>query len=284
LRLGIHLSVAGGAVKAAREAQALGLECLQIFAGTPRTWKQKPLLKADALAFRRAAGEAGLSPVVVHAPYLINLGAGDHALWRRSYLALASQLKRATALGAAAVVVHPGSRGKRELEWGLERVAEGARRALEAAGEGAALWLENTAGGGGHLGGDLGQLAMLLDRLEGLACGAVIDTAHAFAAGYSLDGFAQARAFVDQLDAELGLGRVKMWHLNDTDFPAGSRRDRHAHLGKGLLGEGCFAALVGDPRLARMGGVMETPKDTRWADRRNLAFLRRLRRRGAAKA
>ncbi|MCF8066453.1 MAG: deoxyribonuclease IV [Desulfarculaceae bacterium] len=281
MRLGIHLSVGGGPMRAAREARFLSLECLQIFAGTPRTWKQKPLKKADALAFRRAAGEAGLSPVAVHAPYLINLGAGDHALWRRSYQALASQLKRAAALGATAVVVHPGSRGKRELEWGLERVAEGARRALEAAGEGAALWLENTAGGGGHLGGDLGQLAQLLERLEGLPCGAVIDTAHAFAAGYVIDGFEQARAFVDQLDAELGLGRVKMWHLNDTDFPAGGRRDRHAHLGKGLLGEGCFAALMSDQRLASTGGVMETPKDTRWADRRNLAFLRRLRRRGA---
>ncbi len=282
MRLGIHLSVAGGAVKAARQAQAWGLECLQIFAGTPRTWKQKPLLKDEAAAFREAAAEAGLDPVVVHAPYLINLAAGDHALWRRSYAALASQLKRATALGAAAVVVHPGSRGSRELAWGLERVAEGARRALEAAGPGAALWLENTAGGGGHLGGKLGELAQLLERLEGTACGAVIDTAHAFAAGYDLGGFAQARAFLDQLDAELGLGRVRMWHLNDTDFPAGSRRDRHTHLGQGLLGEGCFAALVADLRLKDMGGVMETPKDSRWADRRNLAFLRRLRRRAGA--
>ena len=160
-------------------------------------------------------------------------------------------------------------------------MAEGSRRALEAAGEGAALWLENTAGGGGHLGGDLGQLALLLERLEGMACGVVIDTAHAFAAGYVINGFDQTRTFVSKLDAELGLERVKMWHLNDTDFPAGSRRDRHAHLGKGLLGEGCFAALMSDVRLAGMGGVMETPKDTRWADRRNLAFLRRLRRRGA---
>lgn len=271
-------------MRAAVQARALGLECLQIFAGTPRTWKQKPLLKAEAEAFRAATAQAGLDPVVVHAPYLINLGAGDHTLWRRSYQALANQLKRATALGANAVVVHPGSRGKRELEWGLERIAEGARRALEAAGPGAALWLENTAGGGGHLGGDLGQLAQLLERLEGAACGAVIDTAHAFAAGYAIDGFDQTVAFVDELEAVLGLARVKMWHLNDTDFPAGSRRDRHAHLGKGLLGEGCFAALMGDPRLRDMGGVMETPKDTRWADRRNLAFLRRLRRRAAGPA
>lgn len=268
-------------MRAAIQAKALGLECLQIFAGTPRTWKQKPLKKADAEAFRQATARAGLDPVVVHAPYLINLAAGDHALWRRSYGALASQLKRAAALGAAAVVVHPGSRGKRDLEWGLDRVAEGTRRALEATDGRAALWLENTAGGGGHLGGSLEDLARLLERLGSLPVGAVIDTAHAFAAGYALDGQAKTRAFVDQLEAVLGLDRVKMWHLNDTDFPAGSRRDRHAHLGRGLLGEGCFAALMSDSRLRDVGGVMETPKDSRWADRRNLAFLRRLRRRAA---
>ncbi|MBU1276247.1 MAG: deoxyribonuclease IV [Proteobacteria bacterium] len=271
-------------MRAAIQATALGLECLQIFAGTPRTWKQKPLKKADAEAFRQATARAGLDPVVVHAPYLINLASGDYALWRRSYRALASQLKRAAALGAAAVVVHPGSRGKRDLEWGLDRVAEGTRRALEAADGKAALWLENTAGGGGHLGGSLEELARLLERLEGLPVGAVIDTAHAFAAGYALDGEQAARDFVDQLEAVLGLDRVKMWHLNDTDFPAGSRRDRHAHLGRGLLGAGCFAALMSDPRLRDAGGVMETPKDSRWADRRNLAFLRRLRRRAAGPA
>ena len=280
MRLGIHLSAAGGPSKAALAAGRLGLECLQIFAGTPRTWKQKPLTKAEAEAFRRAAHEAGLDPVVVHAPYLINLAAGDHALWRRSYNALASQLKRAARLGARAVVVHPGSRGQRELAWGLDRAAEGARRALDLSNGQAELWLENTAGGGGHLAGRLEELAGLLERLEGLPCGAAIDTAHAFAAGYALDSTARTREFLEQLGAVVGLGRVKLWHLNDSDFAMGSLRDRHTHLGQGLIGPECFGVLVNHPAFEKVGGVMETPKDTRWADRRNLAFLRRLRRQG----
>jgi deoxyribonuclease-4 len=280
LRLGLHLSAAGGPSRAAEAAGRLGLECLQIFAGTPRTWRQKPLTKDEAAKFRAAAAAAGLDPVVVHAPYLINLASSNYALWRRSHRALASQLKRAAALGAAAVVVHPGSRGKRELAWGLDRAAEGARRALDAAGGQAGLWLENTAGGGGHLGGSLEELAGLLERLEGLPVGAAIDTAHAFAAGYPLDTRFRTEAFVKQLDGIIGLDRVKLWHLNDSDFPAGGHRDRHAHLGRGLMGAECFAVLVNHPRLKGVGGVMETPKDSRWADRRNLAFLRRLRRRG----
>ncbi len=282
MRLGIHLSAAGGPSRAALAAGRLGLECLQIFAGTPRTWKQKPLTKAEAAAFREAATAAGLDPVVVHAPYLINLASGDYALWRRSYQALASQLKRAARLGATGVVVHPGSRGKREPAWGLDRAAEGARRALETAGGGVDLWLENTAGGGGHLGGRLEELAGLLERLEGLPCGAALDTAHALAAGYPLDSAAKTRAFIKELDQVVGLERVRLWHLNDSDFPAGSLRDRHAHLGQGLIGAECFAVLVNHPRLKEVGGIMETPKDTRWADRRNLAFLRRLQRRGRA--
>ena len=280
MRLGLHLSAAGGPSRAAEAAGRLGLECLQIFAGTPRAWRQKPLTKAEAARFRAAAAAAGLDPVVVHAPYLINLASSNYALWRRSHRALASQLKRAAALGAAGVVVHPGSRGKRELAWGLDRAAEGARRALEAAGGRTALWLENTAGGGGHLGGSLEELAGLLERLEGLPVGAVIDTAHAFAAGYRLGTRSQTEAFVKQLDGIIGLERVKLWHLNDSHFPAGRHRDRHAHLGRGLMGAACFAVLVNHPRFQDVGGIMETPKDSRWADRRNLAFARRLRRQG----
>ncbi|MCB2225084.1 MAG: deoxyribonuclease IV [Desulfarculaceae bacterium] len=280
MRLGIHLSAAGGPSRAAEAAARLGLECLQIFSGTPRTWKQKPLTKAEAQAFCQASEAAGLRPVVVHAPYLINLASPDHALWRRSYQALASQLKRAAKLGADAVVVHPGSRGQREAAWGRERVAEGARRAIEASGGSAELWLENTAGGGGHLGGSLEDMAALLDSLKGLPCGGAIDTAHAFAAGYDLSGAAQTKAFLDDLARVVGLERVKLFHLNDSDFPLGGHRDRHTHIGQGLIGQDCFAMLVNDPRLKEVGGVMETPKDTRWADRRNLALLRRLRRRG----
>lgn len=277
MRFGLHLSVAGGLEATLAQAQSMRLECLQIFSGTPRAWRQKPLDPAEAEAFRRGVAAAGLEPVVVHAPYLINLASPDKALWQRSTRALAEQMRRARRLGAAAVAVHPGSRGERGLAWGLRRVAAGVARALDAAGEGAACWLENTAGGGGQLGGSLEELAQMLALLPGRPAGVVLDTAHAWAAGYDLADAPAVGVFLDQVQRVLGLGSVKMWHLNDSLHARGSRRDRHTHLGRGLLGGACFAALAAEPRLERAGGVMETPKDSPRADPRNLAYMRRLR-------
>lgn len=278
MRLGFHLPVAKGLVVAAEQAARLGTGCLQVFAGNPRSWTQRPLDPEKAAAFARACREHDLAPVTVHAHYLINLASPDPELWRRSVAGLADQLARAAALGAAAVVVHPGSRGRMPLDWGLERVAAGVLQALEVAPGPARVWLENTAGGGGHLGGTLSQLALILERLPDSGSGVCLDTAHALAAGYHLAGRGRAAHFVDRVDQVLGLNRVGLWHLNDTRHPRGSRRDEHTHLGKGRLGVGFFREMLADPRLAGASGVMETPKDSPWADRRNLALLRRLER------
>jgi deoxyribonuclease-4 len=242
-------------------------------------WRQRPLPPEETAAFRRAAADAGLEPVVVHAPYLLNLAAPDDGLWQRSIAALAEQLARAASLGAAAVVVHPGSRGPRSLEWGLERTARGVEAALEAAGggrRGPGVWLENTAGGGASLGRTLSQLAWWRRRLAGRRVGFCLDTAHAFAAGYHLESPAGVERFLARADGLVGLEAVRLWHLNDTVHPRSSRRDQHAHLGRGLIGPAGLGALVRHRALAAAPAVMETPKPSRWADRRNLAYARRL--------
>ena len=276
MRFGIHLSIAGGVHKAALEAKRLGLDCLQIFSGSPRGWKQRPFRDAELTAYHEAKEVAGLDPVVVHAPYLINLASPDEALWRKSIAAMAEQLDRADALGCKAVVVHPGSRGDKDEAWGAARVRGAVSEALELSGGGVKVWLENTCGGGGQLGGRLSILADMLDKMDGAPVGACLDTAHAWGAGYALDSVADARKFLDLVDKRLGLARVKFWHLNDTSHKLGSKRDEHQHLGKGLIGTEGFRGLVCAKRLAGAAGAMETPKDSPWADRRNLAFLRRL--------
>lgn len=260
-------------MRAADQAARMKLSALQIFSGNPRGWQRKPLDPETAVRFRTATARAGLDPVVVHASYLLNLASDDRRLWTRSVDGLAEELDRARELGASAVVVHPGSRGHRPLEWGIDRVARGAARALEKAGEGCALWLENTAGGGGQMGGTLSQLRLMLDRLKGLPVGVCLDTAHAWGAGYHLDQADGVHRFLDQVGAVLGLKRVKLWHFNDSDRQRGSKADRHTHLGRGLLGAQGLGALVRDPRLARGAFIMETPKNSRWADRRNLAYF-----------
>jgi len=276
MRFGCHLSVAKGLVKTAEEARSLGLECLQIFATSPRVWKQRAIPPQEAADFAHACRGAGLNPVAVHAPYLLNLASQDQNLWRRSVQALSEQLERAHLIKAQAVVVHPGSRGDKPLDWGLGRVAEAVVRALEAAQGPVQVWLENTAGGGGQIGGTLAQLAELRRLSQGRAVGFCLDTAHAWGAGYHLESDEKTKLFLDRVDGVLGLDAVKLWHLNDTSQDRGSRRDQHQHLGRGLLGREGFLALVCDPRLDAAPGVLETPKNSRWADRRNLAYLRHL--------
>ncbi|MCB2188495.1 MAG: deoxyribonuclease IV [Deltaproteobacteria bacterium] len=288
MRLGLHLSTAGGPAWAVAEARKLGLDCLQIFAGSPRMWRRTPVSPAQAAAFRLGVEAAGLEPVVVHAPYLINLASPDGELWQKSVDSLAYQLTQARELGADAVVVHPGSTRGRPAAWGVARAAAGVDLALDLAGVPAGaealpqIWLENTAGGKNHLGGGLFQMHLLLAALAGRPVGVVLDTAHAWGAGYRLDGPRAVGRFLDRVDRLLGPGSVKLWHCNDTSSPRGSHRDVHQHLGRGLIGDPGFQALAAEPRLAGAALVMETPKDSRWADRRNLAYLRRLLRLAAA--
>ena len=252
------------------------LDCLQIFATSPRVWKQRAIPQSEADSFALACRQAHLNPVVVHAPYLLNLASPDAKLWQRSTSALAEQLARADLIKARAVVVHPGSRGEKPLDWGLERVAKAVTNALSQARGAVQVWLENTAGGGGQIGGALAQFGELRRLLQGQAVGFCLDTAHAWGAGYHLESADAARRFVDRVDQILGLEAVKLWHLNDTSRLRGSRRDQHQHLGRGLVGRDGFLALVCDPRLKNAPGVLETPKNSRWADRRNLAYLRHL--------
>ena len=275
MKFGSHLPVAGGLVKAARLAGYWKMDCLQVFCGNPRGWRQRVFKEGEPEEFRRAVAEAGLDPVVVHAPYLINLASPDDELWQKSIAALSGQLERAGLLGAGAVVVHPGSRGEREADWGVRRVSLGVDRALGLSGSRVQVWLENTCGGGGHLGGSLEELAQMAEAFDGTQVGFCLDTAHALGAGYELSHGAGVRSFLDRVDKILGLSRVRLWHLNDSLHPKGSHRDQHTHLGRGHIGRAGFAALLGDPRLTASPGIMETPKESAWADRRNLAFARR---------
>ncbi len=282
MRLGFHMPVAGGLLGAVRASAELGLGCLQIFSGNPRSWSSKPLDPTLAAEFALEARRKGLKPVAVHAPYLINLASPDEALWNKSVEALAEQLLRARALGAAAVVVHAGSRGRQEPARGLARVATGVERALKLAGKGAACWLENTCGGGTQVGSTLEELAELLRLLAGLEVAACLDTAHAWGAGYRLDGERWVRAFLGEVERTLGLERVALWHLNDTIHPLGSRRDEHQHLGRGRLGRAGVRALVSEPRLRGAALVMETPVDPPQGRLGDLALARVLAARGAS--
>ncbi|HVA65115.1 MAG TPA: deoxyribonuclease IV [Terriglobales bacterium] len=270
IRIGAHISSAGGVEKAAERAHALGCQALQIFTASPRQWRAAPVPAAKAEALRALRRSYQLGPLVVHANYLINLAGSNPEFHRRSLTAFRGELERAAAIGADYLVLHPGSGP-------LGRCLESLRQAAEGFAWGSlTLLIENTAGGGAHLGGDFGAVAALLDGLAGLPVGACIDTCHAWVAGYDLVSPAGYQATLQQLDELVGLARVPVFHANDAKAERGSHRDRHEHIGAGQLGRAVFRRLLRDPRLRGKAFILETPVDGPDDQARDLAALRQL--------
>jgi deoxyribonuclease-4 len=256
--LGAHLSAAGGPSRAAAAAIGLGCRSLQIFLRPPGRWAAGPLSDDEIERFRSLAAQAGLAGAAfAHAPYLLNLASADESLHARSIAVLAEELTRAGRLGLAGVVLHPGSAGAGDRQAATLRCRAGLAEALRTAGEGAApVLLEGTAGGGGHLGTTPVELAALVP--PGHAVGVCLDTAHLWAAGYDLSGDGWSRV-TSELGAHLGRPVPDLVHANDTNVALGSRRDRHAPPGEGVLGETFYRRLLSDPALAQTPVVVEIP-------------------------
>jgi len=275
------MSIAGGLDRAPLRGRQVGCDTIQVFTKSNRQWRAKRLSDREVQAFRANLKATGIGPVVAHTCYLVNLAAARPSLWKKSVAAFREEMDRAGRLGIPYLVTHPGSHaGAGEAE-GIRRVGE-ALNVLHAAlprHGGVQILLETTAGQGSSLGYRFEQLAAILDRVvRADRVGICLDTCHVFAAGYDIrttDGY---RKTMRELDACLGLHRLKAIHLNDSLQGLGSRVDRHAHIGDGRMGLEPFRCLVNDPALRGIPMILETPKDDDFvkADRRNLARLRRL--------
>ena len=275
------MSIAGGLDRAPLRGRQVGCDTIQVFTKSNRQWRAKRLSDREVQAFRANLKATGIGPVVAHTCYLVNLAAARPSLWKKSVAAFREEMDRAGRLGIPYLVTHPGSHaGAGEAE-GIRRVGE-ALNVLHAAlprHGGVQILLETTAGQGSSLGYRFEQLAAILDRVvRADRVGICLDTCHVFAAGYDIrttDGY---RKTMRELDACLGLHRLKAIHLNDSLQGLGSRVDRHAHIGDGRMGLEPFRCLVNDPALRGIPMILETPKDDDFvkADWRNLARLRRL--------
>jgi len=279
VRVGAHVPAAGGLAKALAHARAAGCEAFQVFVSNPRGWAPPAADPEGGERFRAATAEAGLGPVFVHAPYLVNLASTSDQTWSRSRSLVAATLERAAAIGAAGLVVHAGYEMGGGRDRGLARTREALLPLLDrdaGSGGGPDLLLELTASGKGSMAARFEEAAELL-----AACGdhprlrVCLDTCHAHAAGYDLTGPASATAAVDELLAVVG-DRVPLVHCNDTRDPLGARRDRHWHVGQGLIGDAGFAAVLAHPGLAGAAAVIETPGELP-EHTRDVARLKRLR-------
>ena len=259
------MSIAGGLPRAVERARAAHCDTLQVFTKSSGQWRARPLPDAEIAEFRRLSEELDVHPVIAHASYLINLAAPDDALRRRSVAALGEELDRAEALDLLGVVLHPGSYTSTTEEEGLARIADGITGVLaDRPDQRTMLLLEHTAGQGTNLGHTFEQLGTIITEVErdGTATriGVCLDTCHLLAAGYDLGSDTGYADTMRQLDACVGLDRLRALHLNDSKTPLGSRVDRHTHIGSGHVGLSTFRRLLTDPRLDDLPMVLETPK------------------------
>ena len=257
--IGAHESISGGYEKSIHRAVEDGCESVQIFTGPPGRWKVPPVSAKAVGAFRLARRRTDIKPILVHAAYLINPAGPDPDLWVRSMVALREEYERARALGADGLILHPGSHRGTRVRDGVYRAAEMIGRLLDESKEGPLLMLENTAGSGSALGADFEQLAAIRELAScGNRIAYCLDTAHAFAAGYDLRDEVSVRQTMERIDGEVGLENIKALHLNDSAKELGSRVDRHARIGEGLIGVEGFRAILAVEAFLSKPGILET--------------------------
>jgi deoxyribonuclease-4 len=251
-------------LKTVQLAHSIGCETIQIFASNPTGWSPPPIDVQACEAFAQAAREADLQPMVIHAPYLINLGSSDEANREKSRTLLSWTLSKASLLGVRYVVFHTGSHRGAGLEVGIDRVVNGIRSILAETPEDVMLLLENDVGAGDSIGSRFENLAAILERLpdQEARLGVCLDTAHLWGAGYEIATEEGAKATLDQFCSLIAPERLHVMHLNDTEKALGSRRDVHARLGEGLIQFAGLQALLTDPRIAHAVAIMETPIPT----------------------
>ena len=257
------MSVAGGLPLAVERAVAHGCDAFQIFAKNANQWRGRDVGREEIGEFRARVMAAGIGPVVSHASYLINLATDLPALRRQSLEAMGDELDRAEALGLQGVVLHPGCFTSGSEATGLELIAEALLELLRARRRARTMvLLEHTAGQGTSLGATFEQLAAIIAGVKGhRRVGVCLDTCHLLASGYDLcspEGYAST---FQQFGRLVGFDRLKVFHLNDSKKPLGSRVDRHEHIGQGCLGLAPFRRIVNDPRFRDLPMLLETPKE-----------------------
>jgi deoxyribonuclease-4 len=277
LLLGAHMSTAGGLHTAFARGEALGCTAIQIFTSSPRQWKGRKLTDADVREFRQAWEASSCRVCLAHDIYLTRLGTRDSAIRSRSRSTFAQEIRTCQRLGLPGLVMHPVGDTDADEDAVLARVADSLNAVFdEVPFEGTLVLLETTAGQGANVGYRFEQLARIIDGVEQDArLGICVDTCHVFAAGYDISGKTGWRKMMSELEATVGLARLKAIHLNDSRKPCGSRVDRHAHIGRGEIGEAAFERVMRDRRLAKIPKLLETPKENEM-DAVNLALLRKL--------
>jgi deoxyribonuclease-4 len=281
------MSAAGGLPRAVERAKLHGCDALQVFTKNASQWRGRPLPDDEVREFRDRVQAAALTPVVSHASYLINLATADAVVRERSLTAMADELDRAAALDLLGVVVHPGCYTGGSADQGLELIAAALTGLLSERGPDAPMvLLEHTAGQGTSLGATFDQIATIISLMhDDPRIGVCLDTCHLLASGYDIRSTEGYAATFQEFERVVGFEHLRLFHMNDSKRPLGSRVDRHTHIGEGCLGLEPFRWIVNDARFQGLPMLLETPK-TEWKaratievdplDAKNLSALRHM--------
>ena len=311
MRFGFHISIAGGKDKIVKRAKELSCETVQFFSRNPHRWGCSDLKKEEIENFKKGLKNAGISPIFIHLPYLVNLASCNKIVYEKSLEVLIQDLRKAFILGASFLVLHIGSRGELFEEEAFEKIAKGINKVFKLVNQlrttesrvhkgmdgctgkvrgvpprnyapervVQGLLLENTSGQGKQIGYNFFQIREIIKRVEYQnRIGVCFDTAHAFEAGYDLSTEKGLGATLKELEKYIGLEKLYLIHLNDSKTPLGSKVDRHWHIGQGYIGLEGFRNIINHPQLIHLPAIMETPRKNKEDDLRNMMIARRLQR------
>jgi deoxyribonuclease-4 len=281
--IGAHVSPAGGLVNAVQRGVDRDCQAIQIFNQSPRMWRPTAYDEDDFAAFREAVKPSPINAVLIHAVYLLNCASEEREIRDKSRRSLIQSLRVGDGIGATGVVLHPGSAKQGDVGRAIKRAGKVIAEALSETGS-CPLYLEDTAGAGGTLGRSFEELSALLEAADGdKRLGVCLDSCHLLASGYDIRTAAGLTETIDRFDEVTGLDRLGGLHLNDSQYPLGSNRDRHANVGDGELGERGCAAYLSEPRFEKLACVLETQgPDRQGPSREEVELCFKLRKRGQA--
>jgi len=281
--IGAHVSTSGGLAKAVSRGEEIGCRSIQIFNQSPRAWRPTKFTEDDFAEFRDAMDAGPVESVIIHAIYLISTATPDKELRKKSRESLIHALRVGDAIGADGVVLHPGSRKNEELVPSIVRSGEMIEDALGES-ERCPVLIEQMAGHANVLAHTFEEIAGIMEAAGGgKRLGLCLDSCHLFASGYDVGTYDGIDRMLKEADKAVGKRRLKALHLNDSKEPLGSRRDRHADIGKGEIGERGFARFLSEPRFEGLPATMETPgPDKKGPVAADIELAGKLRRRGVA--
>lgn len=269
MKIGAHISTAKPFSDSIKRAQEIGCECMQIFANPPQRWNPIPVAEEEIKRYLDLNKSANIGPVIIHSIYLLNLASSNPFFYEASIKSLVDEMHKAKAIGAMGVNFHVGSTKGAEMKDVMHKVEAGIKQVLDQSPEGPFLIIENSAGAGNIIGDTLEEIGQIIDAVKSPRLKVLIDTAHAFESGYDWRPEDGVDKFVDQFNKIIGLDRLVGFHLNDSKTAFNSKRDRHADIALGEIGQDkkVFARIMNHPKLKDLFGILETPQEgATWED------------------